>query len=237
MKKRGNISIVLLISLVVLLGGSAITSIAVNSKYNEKQSYQRIENRYIAESGVDLSLGLFENYLVTQKLVLTYTKNQDGSYSVLDEFSPYLIDEIRQAENLDKVEISLIATESNDYLVSIGFLDFKRNSGVELSINTFNEKSNFKLSQMCIEPNFLIGNVLNNSAKSKINPIYLTVKVHYKGGEVLCNVEISDLYVVRQPFKEVKTVGELASVEAIIDTASAKIKYNTYQNYKVGGVN
>ena len=65
--------------------------------------------------------------------------------------------------------------------------------------------------------------------------LYLTTKVNYKGGEVLCNVEITDLYIVRQPFKEIKTVGELASVEAKIDTTSAKIKYNTYQNYKIGG--
>jgi hypothetical protein len=231
--RQANISIVLLISLVVILSGATIVVLGINSKYNAKVSYERIENRYIAESGIDLSVGLFLNYLSSQDFVLSYTKNEDGSYSVIDDYSPYLLPEIKLSENKDSITLDLIKNESKAYLVSIGFLDFMRDNGVEVSINTFNNKDSFKLSRMCIEHEFLISNDLGvgNACQSKINPIFLTVKSKYKGGEVLCNVEIANINVVRDPFEEIE-IGEQASVKAHIDINYHKILYNNYQNYR-----
>ena len=228
--KKASISFVLLVSLVILCGGAAIFNIAIASRYRAKTEYERIENRYIAESGIDLAVGLFVNYLSNQDYVLAYSPNGDGSFQVLDEYSPYLLEEIKMAETSDDVPIYLISTESADYLSGIGYLDFKRGNGIELSISTYEQKNSFKLSRLCIEPYFLIGR--DNevaTVKSKINPIHLTVKSTYKGGEVLCNVQISDLYISRQPFKE--STDAISSVPAGIDTSSAKIIYKNFQNY------
>ena len=63
MKKKANIGFTVLIALIIVCCGAAVLSIAGNSKYNAKTEYQRIEDRYIAESGVDLSVSLFLNYL------------------------------------------------------------------------------------------------------------------------------------------------------------------------------
>lgn len=234
--KKGSISFVLLVSLVVLCAGAVIFNISISSRYNAKIEYERIENRYIAESGVDLAVGLFINYLSNQDYVLAYSQNGDGSFQVVDVYSPYLIDEIKAAESADSIPIDLVAAESADYLSSIGYLDFKRDNGIELSVSTYGQKDSFKLSRLCIEPYFLISRKEENAlVKSKINPIYLTVKSKYKGGEVLCNVVISDLYISRQPFRSV-TYGELSSVSAVLDTAQAKVVYDNYQNYGRGKV-
>lgn len=232
--KKASISFVLMVSLVILCGEAAIFNIAASSRYRAKTEYERIENRYIAESGIDLAVGLFINYLSNQDYVLAYTQNGDGSCQVLDEYSPYLLDEIKTSENVDAVSIDLVSTESADYLSAIGYLDFKRGSGIELSISTYEQKENFKLSSLCIEPYFLIGRDGEaDTAKSKINPIHLTVKSTYKGGEVLCNVQISDLYITREPFAE--STDEISSVSAGIDTIYAKITYENYQNYGRSG--
>lgn len=232
--KKASISFVLMVSLVILCGGAAIFNIAAVSRYRAKTEYERIENRYIAESGIELAIGLFMNYLSNQDYVLAYSQNSDGSVQVLDEYSPYLLDEIKMAENSDDVLIDLVSTESADYLSGIGYLDFKRGNGIELSISIYEQKDSFKLSRLCIEPYFLIGR--DNevaTVKSRINPIHLTVKSTYKGGEVLCNVQISDLYISRQPFKA--SADELSSVPAGIDTSYAKIIYENYQNYGRSG--
>jgi len=95
-----------MVSLVILCGGTAIFNIAASSRYRAKTEYERMENRYIAESGIDLAVGLFINYLSNQDYVLSYTQNGDGSCQVLDEYSPYLLDEIKRSENVDSVIIS-----------------------------------------------------------------------------------------------------------------------------------
>jgi len=230
--KKGNISIVLLVALIAVLGGSVIVGIAIKSKYDSKTSYSRMENRYIAESGIDLSVGLFLNYLANQEYILTYTKNEDGSCSLIDRYSPYILDEIRENENADEIPLSAISAECNSYLSSIGYLDFSGNNGVEIILSTFYNKDNFKLSHLCISPNFILERtVTGNQGKSRINSLYLTVKSSYKGGEVMCNVEISDIYVVRESFFEIVT-GETASITAHIDVTSCKVQYQNYQNYR-----
>lgn len=234
--KKGNINLVLLMALIVVLGSSVITGLAVKSKYDSKATYVRLENRYIAESGIDLSAGLFLNYLANKEFVLSYTKNEDGSYSVLDAYSPYILDEIRGNENADTLSLSVISAECNSYLSSIGYFDFSRGGGVEISISTFWNKDNFKLSRLCIEPNFLTSNLPETINKqSKINPIYLNIKSKYKGGEIMCNAIISNLRVVRQPFKEI-AVGENASVTAHIDISNGDTQYQNYQNYRRTGL-
>jgi len=234
--KKGNINLVLLIALIAVLGGSVITGLAVKSKYDSKEAYVRLENRYIAESGIDLSVGLFLNYIANKEFILSYTKNEDGSYSVLDTYSPYILDEIRENENADTIPLSVISAECNSYLSSIGYLDFSRGGCVEISISTFWNKDNFKLSRLCIEPNFLISNLPEHTNKqSKINPIYLNLKSKYKGGEVMCNAVISELRVVRHPFKEIE-VGETASVIAHIDISNSDTQYQNFQNYRRTGL-
>lgn len=230
-KKRANISFVLLVSLVVLFAGAAILAIASNGKYNSKSEYKRLENRYIAESGIDLAAGLFVNYLDNQDYVLPYTKNADGSVSITDEYTPYLIDEIRTQADTDSVKLDLIDTETADYLASIGYLDFKRGKGIEVLINIFGLSERFKLSQICTEPDFLLDQNREGNKRSKIRPIYLTVKSTYKGGEVISNIIIENIYAVRKPYLDLQA-GETGSVSAWLDTSAASIIYDNYQNYR-----
>lgn len=230
--KKGNISIAMLISLVVLLSGAAVVNLAVNEKYRAKEAYARIENRYIAESGVEMAVGLFLRYLDNQNYALSY-QNTGGIYSVTDAYAPYLLHEIQESENRDSLNLTLIEREVNDYLSSIGFLDFSRDGGVEIALRTMNDRESFKLSRLCIDPGFVISRSGETAeVRSRMNPIYLTVKSKYKGGEVLCGVQISSVYAVRKPFMEILT-GETASVEAWIDASQAKAEYQNYQNYRI----
>lgn len=235
--KKGSISIAILISLIVLLSGVSIINLALNEKHRSKDAYERVENRYIAESGIDMAIGLFISYLDNQDYALSY-HNIEGIYSVTDIYSPYLLHEIQESESIDNVSLALIEQETNDYLSSIGFLDFSRDGGVEVSLRTMNDMENFKLSRLCTDPGFVVSRSKETTkVQSSINPIYLTVKSKYKGGEVLCEVQISNIYAVRKPFTEILT-GETASVNAWIDVSQAKAEYQNYQNYRVrnGGV-
>lgn len=231
MKKKANIGFTVLIALIIVCCGAAVLSIAGNSKYNAKTEYQRIEDRYIAESGVDLSVSLFLNYLSNKDLVLAYTKNEDGGYGVIDDYSPYLLEEIRMSEEADIVPINIIENESKDYLAGVGFLDYINNGSIEFGVNTFGDKESFKLSRMCTEYDFLLSLSGDDAEKrSMLKPVFLTVKTKYRGGEVMANIKISNLYAVRVPFDE--TEDDIASVKAYIDTSNAIIEYENYQNYR-----
>jgi len=231
MKKKANIGFTSLISLVIICCGAAVLSIAVNSKFNAKTEYQRVEDRYISESGVDLSLGLFLNYLSNRDLVLAYEKNEDGTYGVIDEYSPYLLDEIRVSDDEDVVSIELIENESKDYLAGVGYLDYINDGTIEFGINTYGDKENFRLSRMCTEYDFLLSSPDESDEKrSKLNPIFLNVKSKYRGGEVMANIKISNLYAVRESFSE--AYEDISSVRAYIDTSEAVIEYENYQNYR-----
>jgi len=231
MKKKANIGFTVLIALIIVCCGAAVLSIAGNSKYNAKTEYQRIEDRYIAESGVDLSVSLFLNYLSNKDLVLAYTKNEDGGYGVIDDYSPYLLEEIRMSEETDIVPINIIENESKDYLAGVGFLDYINNGTIEFGVNTFGDKESFKLSRMCTEYDFLLSLSGDDAEKrSMLKPVFLTVKTKYRGGEVMANIKISNLYAVRVPFDE--TEDDIASVKAYIDASNAIIEYENYQNYR-----
>lgn len=231
MKKKANIGFTVLIALIIVCCGAAVLSIAGNSKYNAKTEYQRIEDRYIAESGVDLSVSLFLNYLSNKDLVLAYTKNEDGGYGVIDDYSPYLLEEIRTSEETDMVPINIIENESKDYLAGVGFLDYINNGTIEFGVNTFGDKESFKLSRMCTEYDFLLSLSGDDAEKrSMLKPVFLTVKTKYRGGEVMANIKISNLYAVRVPFDE--TEDDIASVKAYIDASNAIIEYENYQNYR-----
>lgn len=231
MKKKANIGFTVLIALIIVCCGAAVLSIAGNSKYNAKTEYQRIEDRYIAESGVDLSVSLFLNYLSNKDLVLAYTKNEDGGYGVIDDYSPYLLEEIRTSDETDIVPINIIENESKDYLAGVGFLDYINNGTIEFGVNTFGDKESFKLSRMCTEYDFLLSLSGDDAEKkSMLKPVFLTVKTKYRGGEVMANIKISNLYAVRVPFDE--TEDDIASVKAYIDTSNAIIEYENYQNYR-----
>ena len=231
MKKKANIGFTVLIALIIVCCGAAVLSIAGNSKYNAKTEYQRIEDRYIAESGVDLSVSLFLNYLSNKDIVLAYTKNEDGGYGVIDDYSPYLLEEIRMSEETDIVPINIIENESKDYLAGVGFLDYINNGTIEFGVNTFGDKESFKLSRMCTEYDFLLSLSGDDAEKrSMLKPVFLTVKTKYRGGEVMANIKISNLYAVRVPFDE--TEDDIASVKAYIDASNAIIEYENYQNYR-----
>ena len=231
MKKKANIGFTVLIALIIVCCGAAVLSIAGNSKYNAKTEYRRIEDRYIAESGVDLSVSLFLNYISNKDLVLAYTKNEDGGYGVIDDYSPYLLEEIRTSEETDIVPINIIGNESKDYLAGVGFLDYINNGTIEFGVNTFGDKESFKLSRMCTEYDFLLSLSGDDSEKrSMLKPVFLTVKTKYRGGEVMANIKISNLYAVRVPFDE--TEDGIASVKAYIDARNAIIEYENYQNYR-----
>lgn len=231
MKKRANIGFTAFIALIVVCCGAAVLSIAGNSKYNAKIEYRRIEDRYIAESGVDLSVGLFLNYLSNKDLVLTYTQNEDGSYGVIDDYSPYILEEIKTSEETDIVRIKIIENESKDYLAGVGFLEYMNDGTIEFGVNTSGDKESFKLSRMCTEYDFLLSLSGDNTEKrSMLKPVFLTVKTKYRGGEVMANIKISNLYAVRVPFNE--TEEDISGVSAYIDVSNAMIEYENYQNYR-----
>lgn len=230
MKKRANISFAVFTALIVICCGAALVNVGISSKYNAKTEYQRMKNRYVAECGVDTAVGFFLNYLDNRDLEISYTKNADNSYSVNDVFSPYILDEIKEAED-EIVDITVVSNEVRNYLVSLGYLDFSTEGQVKVSINTLSLPEKFKISQMCTEPDFLISSEGDTEEKrSLLNPIYLTVSSSYNNGNVLCNVKISNLYAVRSPYPAVD-VGEVGSVSAYIDTQNAKIEFESYQNY------
>lgn len=232
--KKGSISIAILISLVVLLSGATLTKLALNEKYRANEAYKRIENRYIAESGVEMAVGLLLSYFDNQDYVLSYT-NEGGSCSIADLYAPYLIYELQEYGNADELHLAIIERETNDYLSSIGFLDFSHGGGVEIILHTMNDKENFKLSRLCVSPGFTIGeNGEIGNKQSIINPLFFTIKSKYKGGEVMCNIKISNLNAVRKPFSETPN-NEISSVEAWLDITQVKVEYQNYQNYIVKG--
>ena len=236
MKKRGNISFVAFAALIVVCCGAALLTVASGSKYNAKKEYQRMEERYIAESGIDTATGLFLSYLSNRDLVLAYTKSEDGVLSVIDEFVPYLADEIKYSDDED-VQIKIVENEARDYLAGIGFLDYIRDESIQLCINTFGNKEGLKLSEMCTEYDFLLslpGDDNDENRRSRLKPIYLTVKSKYLGGEVTASIKISNLYAEREAFPDIGE-GETGSVIAFIDTDNAEIEFENYQNYRSVG--
>lgn len=230
--KKAGIHIVLLTALVTICGGAVILSISLSGKYQAKEDYERIANRYIAESGADLAMGLFLNYLDNHDYAVQYQRNEDGSYEITDAYAPYLIDDIRFLENADNIPIRLVETEACDYLSSIGYIDFKRGKGISFLLNTFAEKDNFKLSQLSIDPGFVVSrSVESNEVESRINPLYADITVRYKGGEVICKVKFSDIAVRRSPFYPL-SIGEFGSISAKLDTSKVKVDYINFQNYR-----
>ena len=111
------------------------------------------------------------------------------------------------------------------------YLDYINNGTIEFEINTYGDKESFKLSRMCTEYDFLLSMSDDGTEKSsKLKPVFITVKSKYRGGEVMANVKISNLYAVRVPFDE--TDEDIASIHAYIDTSNAVIEYENYQNYR-----
>ncbi len=233
MKKKANLSFTVLIALLVICCGAALLTVVGNSKYNAKSEYEKVETRYITESGIDMSVGLFLNYLSNRDLALTYTKKEGGGYSVISDYSPYLLDEIRTSMGMDIVRVGIIENECKDYLASVGFLDFLNEGSIEVAVYIYGDKESFKITQMCTQPEFLLSKdeETGGNKKSRINPIFLTVRAKYRGGEIIADVKISEIYAVRTAFSDVE-IGEMGSVPAWIDTSSAKIEYENYQNYR-----
>ena len=228
-KKKGSIAISVFTALLVVCAGAIILNICAASKYNAKTEYERIKNRYIAESASDISVSLLLNYIENREMVLEYEMHSDGSFSVLSEYSPYLLDEIKTATS-DEVDISLISTETKNYLLSAGCIDFMReDSDISIKVKTFGDKEKFRITEMCTEPDFLLSDAPEEKdaeKRSKLNPIYITVKSKYNSGEVKCSIVIDNIYAVREAFQESET-----NCSCRIDTSSATIKYEHYQNY------
>lgn len=234
-KRQGSIQIVLLTSIVVLLVGSAAVATAIQSKLAERENYLRLENRYIAESGIELAAGAFLNYLGNTEYVLSYMRLPDGSYEIPNQLAPYILDEFASAGTADTVPLTALEKETEDYLVSIGCFDYMETGGIQIAIHNFNNNERFRLSQICVEPDFLLGDAGESGIRrSKISPIYLTVKARYQGGEVLCNIEVSNVYIWREAFTE-DSVEIPASVRAGIDMQYVTVQVKNYQNYRTKG--
>lgn len=232
MKKKGNISFAAFTALIVICCGAAILAVSSSSKYNGKKEYQRLEERYVAESGIDTAVGLFLSYLENREMVVAYTKDEDGVYRVIDKFSPYIIEEIKNSEE-DIVPIKIVETEARDYLAGIGFLDFINEGSLQIGINTFGDSESFKLSSICVEHSFLLSlptEAETQNNKSKLKPLFLLVKSKYRGGEVMANIKVSELYAEREAFSDINE-GETGSLTAHINTDKAIIQYENYQNY------
>ena len=130
----------------------------------------------------------------------------------------------------DEAEITLVSTETKNYLLSAGCIDFMREDSVlSIKVKTFGDKEKFRISEMCIEPDFLLSDSQEEPGtekRSKLNPIYITVKSKYNSGEVKSSIVIENIYAVREAFQESET-----NCSCRIDASSATIKYENYQNY------
>ena len=228
MKKEANISFVLLAALLTVCSGAAVLNIAASSKYKAKSEYERIASKYISESSIDLALGLFINYIGNRDLTVTYEKDESGHYYISEEFSPYILDEIEEGSDGDEIFIEIVSNEAKDYLASIGYLDYKKDSTVNLFVNTFGNSDGLKITNMCIEPNFLIS-ADGGIQRSKLRPVYLTVKATYPGGNILTDIKLSNLFAERGSFSEISEGYGNAAVK--IDTSDAEIEFENYQNY------
>ena len=216
-------------TLLVICTGAIILNICASSKNNSKEDYERIKNRYIAESASEISTTLLLNYIENREMVLEYEMSPEGSVNALTEYAPYILDEIKSATS-DEVDIPLVATETKNYLLSSGCIDFMReDSELSIKVKTFGDKTKFKITEMCTEPGFILSDSPEEAGtekRGKLNPIYITVKSKYNSGEVVCSIVIDNLYAVREAFEESKT-----NCSCHIDTSSAIIKYENYQNY------
>ncbi|MBQ6908257.1 MAG: hypothetical protein IJQ28_07755, partial [Clostridia bacterium] len=132
MKKRGNISLVMLTALVTVSVGAVLLNMAVNSRANTKTETKRIQNRYIAESGVDLAAGMFINYLDNRELTASYETDGDGNGFIIEDLCPYILDEIKDNPDIDEVPIEIIEKEARDYLISLGYRDFGKEGSLKV---------------------------------------------------------------------------------------------------------
>lgn len=231
MRKKANISFVLLAALLTVCSGAAILNISASSKYKAKNEYERIASKYVSESSIDLAVGLFINYIGNRDLTITYEKDETGNYYISEKFSPYILDEIAEDSDKDEIFIEIVSNEAKNYLASIGYIEYKKDSTVRLYANTFGNSDGLKIANMCIEPEFLIS-AGSGIKRSKLKPVYLTVKASYPGGNILSSIKISNLFAVRDAFTETGEGYGNASVS--IDTSAAEIKFENYQNY--GGI-
>ena len=234
MKKKANISLVMLTCLICISAGAVILNVAVNSKVRAKTEYERIENRYIAESGVDLATGLFISYLENRDITASYESDGDDSCFIIDSLCPYIIDEIEENPDIDEVRMRLIEKETRDYLVAMGYRDFGKADSLIISVITYGMGEDFKISSLCTEPDFLISDGLEIiEKKSLLKPIYINIKSKYPNGNVLANIKISNIYAEREPFKPLDE-GEMGNVKIRLDTENIKTEYENYQNYGGG---
>lgn len=231
MKKKANISLVMLTCLICISAGAVILNIAINSKTRTKIEYERIENRYIAESGIDLATGLFISYLENRDITASYECDGAGDCYVIDDLCPYLIDEIRENPYSDDVHIDIIEKEARDYLVSVGFKDFGKADSLQVFVTTNGMGEGFKINNLCTEPDFLLSDGTElGEKKSLLKPIYLTVKSKYPNGNVIANIKVSNIYAVREAFSALPE-GEMGNVRIWINTENAEIEFVNYQNY------
>ena len=231
MKKRGNISLVMLTALVTVSVGAVLLNMAVNSRANTKTETKRIQNRYIAESGVDLAAGMFINYLDNRELTASYETDGDGNGFIIEDLCPYILDEIKDNPDIDEVPIEIIEKEARDYLISLGYRDFGKEGSLKVFAITNGPNDDFKVCNLCTEPDFLFSNGAEFGKKrSKLKPIYLKIRSIYPNGNVIANMEIDNIYAVRDAFTETED-GELGNVKISIDTENAQIKILNYQNY------
>ena len=228
MKKKGNIAFSILIVLFVMCIGAVVISLAASSRDNARVQYERLSNRYIAESGVDMSVGLLVNYIGNRELTATYKADEDGKCYMVEDYMPYLLDEIENSDD-ENVGIDIVASETRDYLSSIGYVDYKKDGSLTLSIDV-TDKENFKISNLCIEPDFVTDTGSDKDRKSKLRPIFVTVKTNYPNGNVLCNVKLSDIYAKREAFEELNE-NEIGNCKIELDVNEIKIEYINYQNY------
>ena len=224
--KNANICFTVLLVLLILSAGFATLNISSAVRYAEKESYERIESRYITESGITLAEGLFLNYLDA----LTYEDN-GGEYSSITGFTPFLLDEISEGTD-ESVRLVLIENEAKSVMADMGFRGYRAFGDITVRLETLGDADGLKLANLCREPDFLIGHSGETGEKrSKIKPVYLTVISEYKGGRVMCNMKIDGLYLVRGAMHDLE--GEtLGSVSAHIDTSNCEVEYENYQSFQ-----
>lgn len=231
MKKRGNISLVMLTALITVSVGAVLLNMAVNSRANTKTEAKRIQNRYIAESGVDLATGMFINYLQNRELTASYETDADGNSFIIGDLCPYLADEVKDNPDMDEVPIEIIEKEARDYMISLGYSNFERADSLKVRLVTNGQADNFRLDSMCTEPQFLISDGTEYGEKrSLLKPIYLKIQSRYPNGNVIANIELDNIYAVRDAFSETEE-GKMGNVKVRIDTDGVQVKILNYQNY------
>ncbi|MDD6482953.1 MAG: hypothetical protein PUF72_00025 [Clostridiales bacterium] len=226
-RKRANMSIVLVVWLIAMTSGIAVLSYSISSKYKAKQFENRMENRYVSESGVDLILGLVEDCISQYNAMINYEKNDIG-YEFIN--SPCIFDIDRTGGDVIwgdyGVRLDLIEQEAVDYLVGLGYQGYNEDNSIQIEVVTDDIKK-LQISQLVNDAEFHQNN--SGNATADMLPLDVHIYIKYGGGCIDCLSRWSDIKIIRGSFGS----SDVGGVPVYADTSGMRIDILKYDNYGI----